>query len=120
MGVESHSAMKCLPKKERLEFLKMEPDGIWQQRGRSGIDIEQILSQGMLPPVTCCQVNPDKRKTVENAVEIAELLFWIPMEIQSGIAVIRATRPADWSMLTRGYKYYFCRFGRYPWISTPS
>ena len=46
----------------------MEPEGIWQHIGRSGIDIEQILSQGILPPVTYCPVNPDKRKTVENAV----------------------------------------------------
>jgi len=53
--------------KESLGFLIMKLEGIWQHLGKKGIDIEQIISQSMLSPATCCLVNPDKGKTVENA-----------------------------------------------------
>ncbi|SHO50432.1 uroporphyrinogen decarboxylase/cobalamine-independent methonine synthase family protein [Desulfopila aestuarii] len=53
--------------KESLGFLMMKLEGIWQHLGKKGVDIEQLISQSMLSPATCCLVNPDKGKTVENA-----------------------------------------------------
>jgi hypothetical protein len=60
--------------KESLGFLIMKLEGIWQHLGKKGIDIEQILAQSMLSPATCCLVNPDKGKTVENAFSMTNHL----------------------------------------------
>lgn len=45
-------------------------ENVWQILAKRGIDIEQMLQRSMLLPATCCQVNPDKEKTVENAFAI--------------------------------------------------
>jgi len=38
--------------------------------GKKGIDLEFLLSRSMLSPATCCLVNPDGEKTVEDAFEM--------------------------------------------------
>ena len=63
-----------LSAKESLGFLMMKLEGIWQHLGKKGVDIEQLISQSMLSPATCCLVNPDKGKTVENAFSMVNHL----------------------------------------------
>ncbi len=60
--------------KESLGFLIMKLEGIWQHLGKKGVDMEQIIAQSMLSPATCCLVNPDKGKTVENAFSMVNHL----------------------------------------------
>ncbi len=60
--------------KESLGFLIMKLEGIWQYLGKKGVDMEQIIAQSMLSPATCCLVNPDKGKTVENAFSMVNHL----------------------------------------------
>ncbi|MGB3210523.1 MAG: hypothetical protein WBB19_07430 [Desulforhopalus sp.] len=60
--------------KESLGFLVMKLENIWQHFGKKGIDIEQIIAQSMLSPATCCLVNPDKGRTVENVFSMTNHL----------------------------------------------
>ncbi len=60
--------------KESLGFLIPKLEGIWQYLGKKGVDMEQIIAQSMLSPATCCLVNPDKGKTVENAFSMVSHL----------------------------------------------
>lgn len=60
--------------KESLGFLIMKLEGIWQYLRKSGLDIDQVISSSMLSPATCCLVNPDKGKTVENAFSMVNHL----------------------------------------------
>ena len=60
--------------KESLGFLIMKLEGIWLHLGKKGVDLEQIIAQSMLSPATCCLVNPDKGKTVENAFSMVNHL----------------------------------------------
>lgn len=60
--------------RESLGFLIMKLEGIWQHLDKKGVDIEQIIAQSMLSPATCCLVNPDKGKTVENAFSMVNHL----------------------------------------------
>jgi hypothetical protein len=53
--------------KESHESLIAQMEGVWQIMGKKGVDIEHMLTQSLLSPATCCLVNPDKEKTVENA-----------------------------------------------------
>ena len=53
--------------KESHDSLIAQMEGVWQILGKKGIDIEHMLTQSLLSPATCCLVNPDKEKTVENA-----------------------------------------------------
>ena len=60
--------------KESLGFLIMKLEGICQHLGKRGVDLELMLSRSMLSPATCCLVNPDKGKTVENAFSMVNHL----------------------------------------------
>jgi len=53
--------------KESPDSLIAQMESVWQILGKKGIDIETMLTQSLLSPATCCLVNPDKEKTVENA-----------------------------------------------------
>lgn len=66
--------------KESLGFLAMKLEGIWQHLGKKGVDMEQIVAQSMLSPATCCLVNPDKGKTVENSFSMVNHLSKILRE----------------------------------------
>ena len=52
---------------ESHDSLIAQMEGVWQILGKRGVDIETMLTQSLLSPATCCLVNPDKEKTVENA-----------------------------------------------------
>lgn len=60
--------------KESLGFLSMKLEGIWKYLGQKGLDLDLLLSRSMLSPATCCLVNPDKGKTVENAFSMVNHL----------------------------------------------
>ena len=62
---ETHAGMASLEK--RLEE-------IWSVLGKNGIDLEFLLSRSMLSPATCCLVNPDGEKTVEEAFKMIKQL----------------------------------------------
>ncbi len=51
--------------KESIETLEKLLESAWQRLCKKGIDREQLLSQSLLSPATCCLVNPDIEKTVE-------------------------------------------------------
>lgn len=53
--------------RESRESLGAKLLAVWETLGRKGVDISQIVRQGMLSPATCCLVNPDKALTVERA-----------------------------------------------------
>jgi hypothetical protein len=60
--------------KESLGFLTMKLEGIWEYLTKKGVDMEQIVTQGLLSPATCCLVNPDKGETVESAFSLVNHL----------------------------------------------
>ena len=53
--------------KEDIDSLTTRLVVLWDTLSQSGIDRDLLLSRSMLSPATCCLVNPDKEKTVENA-----------------------------------------------------
>ena len=60
--------------KENIESLKSLLKNIWKIVTDSGIDQEQLLSQSLLSPATCCLINKDKDKTVNKAFELLKNL----------------------------------------------
>ena len=60
--------------KESLGFLIMKLEGIWNFLVKKGIDRELLINRSLLSPATCCLVNPDKGKTVENAFSMVNHL----------------------------------------------
>ncbi len=58
--------------KESMETVRENLEGIWQSLGKSGIDLEFLFSRSMLSPATCCLVNPDGEKTVEEAFKMTQ------------------------------------------------
>ena len=59
---------------ENLETLERRILMLWENLDRQGIDREFLLSRSMLSPATCCLVNPDIEKTVEEAFRITKAL----------------------------------------------
>lgn len=53
--------------KESSDALIARMESVWQTLAKKGIDIEYLLTKSLLSPATCCLVNPDKEKTVEEA-----------------------------------------------------
>lgn len=47
---------------------------IWSVLQKKGIDREFLLSRSLLSPATCCLVNPDGEKTVEEAFKMINKL----------------------------------------------
>ncbi|MCP3871570.1 MAG: hypothetical protein GY699_00225 [Desulfobacteraceae bacterium] len=60
--------------KENLDLLTFQLKTIWKALAKKGIPIEQILSQSLISPATCCLVNQDKEKTVEKAFQLTQNL----------------------------------------------
>ena len=52
---------------ENVPSLISRLEAVWDALCSKGIDRERLIAQGMLSPATCCLVNPDREKTVENA-----------------------------------------------------
>lgn len=55
---------------ENLDSLEKRLEEIWEILGKRGIDLEFLLSRSLLSPATCCLVNPDGEKTVEEAFHV--------------------------------------------------
>ena len=52
---------------ENMDSLAGRLETVWATLAGSGIDREFLLSRSLLSPATCCLVNPDREKTVEEA-----------------------------------------------------
>jgi hypothetical protein len=52
---------------EDSDSLEKRLEEVWDILGKRGIDREFLLSRSLLSPATCCLVNPDGEKTVEEA-----------------------------------------------------
>jgi hypothetical protein len=52
---------------ESLDSLASQLEILWEKLASKGIDKNLFLSKSLLSPATCCLVNPDKTKTVEQA-----------------------------------------------------
>jgi len=63
--------------KENMNSLTAQLENVWQILVKKGVDISHMLQQSMLSPATCCLINPDKEKTVENAFSIVQKLSGI-------------------------------------------
>ncbi len=59
---------------ENMVSLENRLEEIWSVLGKNGIDLEFLLSRSMLSPATCCLVNPDGEKTVEEAFKMIKQL----------------------------------------------
>ena len=60
--------------KESLESLQDQLESVWQSLYSKGIDRDQLLSQSLISPATCCLVNPDFEKTVEKGFQTVKRL----------------------------------------------
>ena len=60
--------------KENLDLLAFKLENIWKALSKKGIQMDQILYQSLLSPATCCLINKDKEKTVENAFRLTKAL----------------------------------------------
>ena len=59
---------------ENLDSLEKRLEEVWDILGKRGIDLEFLLSRSLLSPATCCLVNPDGEKTVEEAFKVINSL----------------------------------------------
>ena len=59
---------------ENMASLETRLEEIWSVLQRKGIDREFLLSRSLLSPATCCLVNPDGEKTVEEAFKMINRL----------------------------------------------
>ncbi|MFH1059760.1 MAG: hypothetical protein V1797_13930 [Pseudomonadota bacterium] len=53
--------------RQGLDELAARLMALWDSLARAGIDRDFLLSRSLLSPATCCLVNPDREKTVEQA-----------------------------------------------------
>ena len=61
-------------KQENMASLENRLEEIWTVLQKKGIDREFLLSRSLLSPATCCLVNPDGEKTVEEAFKMIKRL----------------------------------------------
>jgi hypothetical protein len=59
---------------ENSDSLEKRLEDVWYILGKGGIDLEFLLSRSLLSPATCCLVNPDGEKTVEEAFKVINRL----------------------------------------------
>jgi hypothetical protein len=55
---------------ENSDSLEKRLEEVWDTLGKKGIDLQFLLSRSLLSPATCCLVNPDGEKTVEEAFKV--------------------------------------------------
>ena len=53
--------------KEEIDSLSVQLENVWRILWKKGIDRDLMLAKSMLSPATCCLINPDREKTVEQA-----------------------------------------------------
>jgi len=66
--------------KESIPTLQKKLEDVWNTLVRKGIDRDLLLGQSLISPATCCLVNPDGEKTVENAFSLVKNLSEILRE----------------------------------------
>jgi len=59
---------------ETMASLEERIRGLWNGLAQKGIDLDFLLSRSMLSPATCCLVNPDREKTVEEGFQTVKHL----------------------------------------------
>ena len=59
---------------ETIDALERRLIGLWEMLGKKGIDRDFLLSQSLISPATCCLLNPDGEKTVEEAFKVVSSL----------------------------------------------
>ncbi len=59
---------------ENLASLTEQLESVWKRLADKGVDMDQMLSQSLISPATCCLVNPDKEKTVEKGFALVKKL----------------------------------------------
>ncbi len=66
--------------KESIPTLQKKLEDVWNTLVRKGIDRDLLLGQSLISPATCCLVNPDGERTVENAFSLVKNLSEILRE----------------------------------------
>ena len=66
--------------KESIPTLQKKIEDVWDTLVRKGIDRDLLLGQSLISPATCCLVNPDGERTVENAFSLVKNLSEILRE----------------------------------------
>jgi len=59
---------------ENLDTLVRRLEDIWSHLAAKGIDRDLLLARSQLSPATCCLINPDREKTVEQAFAVTREL----------------------------------------------
>ena len=60
--------------KETPSSIERRLEEVWRRLHEKGIDRDHLLSRSLLSPATCCLVNPDGEKTVEEAFKTVKQL----------------------------------------------
>ncbi|MCP4049994.1 MAG: hypothetical protein GY730_04740, partial [bacterium] len=60
--------------KENLNSLVNKLEEIWKGLNKNGVDMDLIIERSLLSPATCCLINPDGEKTVEQSFEMINKL----------------------------------------------
>jgi hypothetical protein len=60
--------------KETIDSLETQLEDLWTRLLSKGIDRDILIAQGQISPATCCLINPDREKTVENSFKIVKKL----------------------------------------------
>ena len=61
-------------RKSTVQNMESRMEETWNELARKGIDKAFLLSRSLLSPATCCLVNPDKEKTVDEAFVMVQEL----------------------------------------------
>lgn len=59
---------------ENIDLLSFKLQTIWKALDKRGVPMDQILSQGLISPATCCLVNQDGTETLEKAFQLTKKL----------------------------------------------
>ncbi|MFO7838709.1 MAG: hypothetical protein R6X08_04330 [Desulfosalsimonadaceae bacterium] len=60
--------------KESLQSLREQLEAVWSILCGKGVDWQQLISQSLISPATCCLINPDLEKTVEKGFQTVKQL----------------------------------------------
>lgn len=59
---------------ENIEMLERKLESMWDYLAAKGIEKGKLLEQSLLTPSSCCMVNNDEGKTVEESFQVLRLL----------------------------------------------
>ncbi len=63
--------------RENAESLLEKLMTLWDRLGHKGLDRMKLFTNGMIAPATCCLVNPDLTRTVEESFATVRKLSWM-------------------------------------------